>query len=89
MNIPQRILCAVALVLVLVSILAAPWQFRDHQMTAEPDWKTEYHPVWCPPDGFKDGCRVTLRVNAILLEWGAVGIVAGLGCLICRPAKQK
>jgi len=73
----QKLLTFGALALFCLSVLFAPWEASLSAGGDTINLGTKYSPVWASPEPPPGNIysRVSLKIDSILIEWAAIGIV--------------
>ena len=91
MNQNQKLLTFGALALFCLSVLFAPWEASLSAGGDTINLGTKYSPVWAspePPPGTIYS-RVSLKIDSILIEWAAIGIVYGVLFALLKATAKK
>ena len=91
MNQNQKLLTFGALALFCLSALFAPWEASLSAGGDTINLGTKYSPVWAspePPQGTIYS-KVSLKIDSILIEWAAIGIVYGVVLKLLNATAKK
>ncbi len=89
MNQNQKHLTIVAVIFFCLSVVCAPWEL---QMSVDSDFTAHianvYSPIFLPPKSANVATSAKLRMDSLVMEWFAMGVIYGGLLVLLKKSKE-